>query len=380
MVTKENLKELFTFTKSEQRGIIVLLILICIFTGIKYYFKYFSPEEKYDYSAFKKEIAEFEAQKLPKTEETYVNRMNDAINKRYDSLKLFSFDPNNLTEEMGLKLGLTKKQVSYAVEFIKKGGTFFEKEYFKKICGLKQRQFEILEPFMQIQNSKKSKYHNDYSEQPKPIDDPVFFDFDPNTATREELSQLGFSEKQIAVINNFTSKGGRFKTPEDLKKIYGIPEKQYKQLEKFITIVQLEKKNYQKSRNVVDLNSINTEQMKALGGFWMYNATKISDYRTKLGGFYKKTQLAEIYGVKPEYYAKIQDSVVIDQSKITKIRINFAETDEFSNHPYLNYKEAKAIVEYRDKNGPFTDVKTLKLKKIISPETFEKIAPYLTEK
>jgi hypothetical protein len=42
--------------------------------------------------------------------------------------------------------------------------------------------------------------------------------FDPNTASDEELTSIGFSSKNIRTIRNYQAKGGNFKTAEDLKK------------------------------------------------------------------------------------------------------------------------------------------------------------------
>jgi len=66
----------------------------------------------------------------------------------------------------------------------------------------------------------------------------VLFPFDPNTINAEEAAKLGFPEKTANILLNFRSKGGKFKSKEDLKKLYGLKEELYKKLEPFILIKQ----------------------------------------------------------------------------------------------------------------------------------------------
>ena len=47
---------------------------------------------------------------------------------------------------------------------------------------------------------------------------------------------LGFSSSQIKTLLNYRNKGGVFYKKEDLLKIYGIKERQYKYLESYINV------------------------------------------------------------------------------------------------------------------------------------------------
>ena len=48
------------------------------------------------------------------------------------------------------------------------------------------------------------------------------FRFDPNTVSVEDLQRLGFSPKQAASIDNYRSKGGRFRRKEDFAKSVSV--------------------------------------------------------------------------------------------------------------------------------------------------------------
>ena len=73
----------------------------------------------------------------------------------------------------------------------------------------------------------------------------------------------------------------------------------------------------------------------------------------------------------------LQKQTIIDTLHISKININSATIEILKNHPYINYKEAKMIVNFKNQHGEFTTVKDIQKINPISPEIFRKIAPYL---
>ncbi len=57
------------------------------------------------------------------------------------------------------------------------------------------------------------------------------FPFDPNTATVEELQQLGLAPFQVRNIIKYRSKGGVYHSPMDFARLYGLTRKQYRALD-----------------------------------------------------------------------------------------------------------------------------------------------------
>ncbi len=66
-------------------------------------------------------------------------------------------------------------------------------------------------------------------------------EFDPNTASETELEELGLSEKQAGNIIAYRNNGGVFRKPDDLKKIYGIRNFQFRILKPYIAIANQER-------------------------------------------------------------------------------------------------------------------------------------------
>ena len=67
----------------------------------------------------------------------------------------------------------------------------------------------------------------------KPVE---LFKFDPNQVTSKELAQLGFTEKQIEILNNYRQNGGLFFKKNDRLKIHGAGQVQYNFLAPYIVI------------------------------------------------------------------------------------------------------------------------------------------------
>ena len=74
---------------------------------------------------------------------------------------------------------------------------------------------------------------------------------------------------------------------------------------------------------------------------------------------------------------KVKSQIQIDTTKIVKINLNNTSIEELWNHPYLNYKQSKAIVNYRLQHGDFQNIKDIQNIVLIDSQLFRKIAPYL---
>lgn len=99
----------------------------------------------------------------------------------------------------------------------------------------------------------------------------------------------------------------------------------------------------------IELNSADTLDLQLLHGIGPVFANRIVRYRNLLGGFVRKEQLMEVYGMTPERYNMIAGHISVDPSHVKKIDINNAPLDEIRRHPYIDYYQAKAILIFRQK-------------------------------
>ena len=123
------------------------------------------------------------------------------------------------------------------------------------------------------------------------------FPFNPNTATAEEFRRLGFSEKQAAALCSYRAKGGHFNRKADFAKSFVVSDSLYKRLESYIVIPKL------------NINTADSAQFDALPGIGGYYATRMVEYRLKIGRYTSIEQLMDIRGFDRERFDGLSDLV-----------------------------------------------------------------------
>ena len=163
------------------------------------------------------------------------------------------------------------------------------------------------------------------------------FRFDPNTASEDELCRLGFSPKQARSIINYREKGGKFRRPEDFAKSFVVSDSIYRRLEAYIDIPKL------------DLNLADSAAFDALPGIGGWFASKMVEYRTRLGGYSYKEQLMDIWKFDQEKFDALADLVTVSPEYMTPYPLWTLPADSLRRHPYIrNYETARAIVLFRE--------------------------------
>ncbi|MEJ7609895.1 MAG: helix-hairpin-helix domain-containing protein [Ferruginibacter sp.] len=231
----------------------------------------------------------------------------------------------------------------------------------------------------------------------RPVAGELFY-FDPNTLNEAGWQRLGLREKTIATIQNYVSKGGKFREPEDLRKIWGLREDEKERLIPYVRIAAAaavsgrftgsyssnETKSYEKPiyekkvTQAIDINTGDSSAYVSLPGIGPGFSKRIINFREKLGGFYKVEQVAETFGLPDSVFQKIKPLLKISGTEIRKININTATNEELKAHPYIRWQLANVITEYKKQHGNFKSSEDLKKIMILDPETIKKISPYLT--
>lgn len=139
-------------------------------------------------------------------------------------------------------------------------------------------------------------------------------------------------------------------------------------------------KKQPKTNLPVELNTADTTLLKQLRGIGSAYANRIVRYRQKLGGFYSKQQLLEVYNFPYETYEKIENQLLVDTTYIQKLPINTLSIDELKRHPYIRYFQAKSLYENRVKriNKKYSGMDDIVVDRDVTPEFLRRIAPYLS--
>jgi DNA uptake protein ComE-like DNA-binding protein len=299
---KKRFREYFTYTKKERNGIVVLLLILFILILIRVY----------------------------------------QSNKSYGEIVLMNDDFKNEIEQ-------------------------FEKSLIPKQQKVKENQNLI--------NDRKSVKTKDWI---KPME---LFKFDPNKVSKSELEKLGFPEKQISILINYRKKGGVFYKNEDLLKIYGIEKEQFEVLDPYINI---EVKNKQEdviikneTKELLELNTASKKDLIRLKGIGDSYAERIIKYRDLLGGYYKKEQIFEVYGMDSSRFFGFSQDITIDTNQINKLNLNKADFKILIRHPYLDKYQTESILKYRELQGEFVNIEQIHQNNLLLKEKFVKIKPYL---
>lgn len=218
--------------------------------------------------------------------------------------------------------------------------------------------------------------------------------FDPNTADSTLLLSLGLQPWQVRSIYRYRAKGGIYRQPSDFARLYGLTVKQYKELLPYIHIsdeykpaaevygrtdavrsgrdtlrypVKLQPGQY------VTLDDADTASLRKVPGIGRYYASRIVRYRNDLGGYVSVAQLSEIEGI-PEAalsYFKVTGGAV------RKLNLNRLTLNELKHHPYINFYQARRIIDYRRLKGPLHGIDDLRLLKDFSQRDIERLRPYV---
>ena len=218
------------------------------------------------------------------------------------------------------------------------------------------------------------------------------FPFDPNTADSTQLLQLGLQRWQVRNIYRYRRAGGIYRRPQDFARLYGLTAGQYRQLEPYIRI----SADYQPASRLVEpekpyvrdtlrypvkieqgqhvvLNTADTAQLRRVPGIGTYFANEIVNHGRFLGGYVSVDQLDEI----PDFPQEAKQYFVISSPNPRRLNVNRLSLNELKRHPYINYYQAKAIVDYRRLHGRIENLRQLSLSKDFPPDAIRRLEPYI---
>lgn len=127
----------------------------------------------------------------------------------------------------------------------------------------------------------------------------------------------------------------------------------------------------------LDINHADTTQLQRLYGIGPVLATRIVKYRNLLGGFIRKEQLLEVYGISQECYDRIEGQLTVDSNAVQRIDINKATFEQLRRHPYLDNYQAKAIINYLHKGQHIDSLQDMIKINLIDATTIKKLQGYI---
>lgn len=364
----------FQFSRAERLGALLLTgACVVVFLAPELARRFYRPPSA-DFSTFAAEIAAFQAA-LPDTFAT--------------GGRLFAFDPNTVSEQELVSLGLPARVARTICNYRDKGGAFRRPEDLARIYSLSKVDFERLAPFIRIGGMAEQE-RTSKKEQASTVAE--VFDFDPNSASESDLKRLGLPDRLVSNLLKYREKGGRFRVREDFRKLYGLSEKDYIRLEPYLFLPAAQ--NSLAIRPVtyaaagtshsatpplrIDINAAGVDDWRRLPGVGEARARSIVGFRTALGGFVAPEQVAETRSLPDSIFQTIRAYLVLDTPVFQQINLNTATIEDLDAHPYISAKQARLIVDFRTQHGLYAAVDDLKKIVVFRDGSWlKKVEPYL---
>jgi competence protein ComEA len=342
----ETIRGYLTFTRKERFGVLFLLLVISILFILPYFIgPSVGDPDPAAYDSMKNDIKKFQSGPVESSSPHsaihagYTDSIIYKPSPKYGlSLKtvhteMFYFDPNQMSGNDWLRLGLSESLTRTILHYIEKGGRFRKAEDLKKLYGLHSPDYERLLPYVRITGS------------------------------------LGNPKADPANNKKFTDYSGADVKEDSVFQSRSIQKEAWKTLP-------YKTKKYE----ITDINTADSEVWSDLPGIGATLASRIVHYREKLGGFYQTDQVGETFGLPDSVFQKIKSFLRINTVSVSRIDLNSATREVLQAHPYIRWQIARAIVDYRAQHGRFNTVGDLLQIALIDPAKFEKIKPYVNVK
>ena len=219
------------------------------------------------------------------------------------------------------------------------------------------------------------------------------FPFNPNDADSATLLRVGLKPWQVRNLLKYRRKGGRWRSADDFRRLYGLTEEEFQRLRPYIIISPSAEENQNSfakdagkrdslrriypekfgELTVLSLNAADTTLLQRIPGIGRYRAAQICRYRERLGGYISTAQLREI-GDLPE---GIEQWFEIGAGETPRqIDVNKSDFKTLLRHPYLSYDQVCAIMRFRQKFGSLRSWSDLRNSPDFSETDFQRLAPY----
>lgn len=218
MSHREEIREYFTFSKSQQRGILTLLALIIVCSLLWFYLGRMMPSR-----------ITASDDELKQLIDALVIDSNGKGNEGKVAIRLtpFPFDPNTLDEAGFKRLGLRDRLVKTLLNYRNKGGKFYSKESLQRIYGLHEDEYRQLEPFIRL---------------PDQVGNPAWTkkemtSIEINSADTTQWIGLPWIGSRLASnIVAYRERLGGFCRPEQLLEVFGITPESYARFRPYLRV------------------------------------------------------------------------------------------------------------------------------------------------
>ncbi len=309
-------KDFFYYTRNEQRGIVILLILIVIVVLLRIFLPFLMLDQE-----FSSEEMEF------------LNKIN-AINQIAESNRelehkdsLFVFNPNEVTKEEMILLGLNSYQIKSLIGYRTKVDEITCLDDLKKVYGVDSFFIEKYSKYLKFDKTVFKAEDERDKDLLKWINlnhlDDNFLERNVHSTYIRDSIRLVLKDRQVM----------------KMLPLYQIGKYSDERLLRWIINNSEPKKPESDAKDLIDLNIVDTLQLQKIKGIGSVLSNRIIKYRKLLGGFVRIDQLKEVYGLSEKVYEASRELFIVNTTKVKKIKLSARKIKEISKHPYFTYEQ-----------------------------------------
>lgn len=271
------MKSHFKFTRGQQNGIFLLLVIVIVLQSAYYLIDSPQPKVEFDQSkllAFKKEL--------------------DSLSHAAVELQkptIFPFNPNYITDYKGYTLGMSVDEIDRLIQFRANNNWINSTQQFQDVTKVSDSLLSVISPYFKfpdwITNTRSSEVlRNSYLNRIRSYEEKI----DLNNATAQQLKRVNgigdkLSDRIIKFRNSFS---GGFIADVQLKDVYGLSPEVIQRITNEFTVKtprQIEK---------INLNSASTEELVTIQHIDYELAYEIINQRTLREGYKSWDELTKV--------------------------------------------------------------------------------------
>ena len=305
----------FTFSKRERNVGLYLVTIIFVITVLPAFSDFF-PDKQIQVN--QQIIAQLEFPETVSVDTNYFSSENKYHSKAkfWDNkfekntaqnnaptapIQYFPFNPNTISKQQWVDLGIAPYVADRLVNYVAKGGKFYQKNDLLKTYGFEQKDLDRLSDFIVLDSIKSEQKFVESTAITIPLNRQTT---EINTATKEQLMALGFSADNAVRIIKFRTEAGGIYDVEQLSSVFGINMDVLLANADFLWVdVQTVKK--------ININTAAAETLAAHVYISDEMAKAIVDYRSTTGKFYSITELRKVPGMYAALFEKLKPYLIL---------------------------------------------------------------------
>lgn len=131
-----------------------------------------------------------------------------------------------------------------------------------------------------------------------------------------------------------------------------------------------------KGKFKIGVNTAGAEDWMKIRGIGPVLSKRIIKFREALGGFCTIEQVGQTYGLADSVFQGFKGYLFLDQP-CNRININQMDWQQLVRHPYIDSRQANAILRWIENRGPIEDLEMLRRMEIFDSASWQQLVPYL---